>query len=317
LGIPVALLPQKKKGVDYFAFLKVAKILREEKIDIIHTHNTQPFMDGTLGGKLACVKTFIHTDHARMFPDKRRYMFAEWVLSQMVDKVVGVSEDTAWNMQKYEKICSKKIMVIPNGVDGRSYSFFLDKQKKRVQLGLPSHGPIIGFGGRLCVQKGLTYLLEAMPGIVRSFPDCTLLIAGTGSLEHELKAQAESLGVTSNVKFLGMRLDMPELLRLFDVFVLSSLSEGLPMVLLEAMAAQCPIVTTNVGGIPSAIKHRGTGLLVEPKKPDDLAAAVIEILKNDDLKNGLVRNAQIDFKKKYDARIMTEKYETLYLQSII
>src|SRR5512139_4112376 len=92
LGIEVVLLPQKQNSIDYLSFLKVAKILRAKKIDVIHTHNTQPLIDGTLGALLAGVKTIVHTDHSREFPDKRRYMFAEWLLSHFVYKMVGVSK---------------------------------------------------------------------------------------------------------------------------------------------------------------------------------------------------------------------------------
>ena len=109
MGIRVLYLPQKKDGTDYLAFLKVAKILRQEKTDVIHTHNTQPFIDGTIAAMISGVKTIVHTDHARDFPDKRRYMFAEWMMSQFAYKVVGVSEHTSKNLMKYEKISSKKI----------------------------------------------------------------------------------------------------------------------------------------------------------------------------------------------------------------
>ena len=97
LGIQVILLPQNV-GIDYLAFLKVAKILRDRKIDVIHTHNTQPLIDGTLGALLAGVKTIVHTDHSRQFPDKRRYMFAEWLMSHFVYKMVGVSHPTSHDL---------------------------------------------------------------------------------------------------------------------------------------------------------------------------------------------------------------------------
>ena len=313
LGIPVHLLPQKKNGVDYFAFLKVAKILKLERIDVIHTHNTQPFMDGTIGGILAGVKTMVHTDHARDFPDKRRYMFAEWVLSHFVRKVVAVSEHTARNLMLYEKISPNKIQVIPNGIDGSAYSIFLDNQKKRAELGISNKGPIIGIGVRLCEQKGITYLLQAMPEILTAFPDCTLVIAGRGPLEDALKKESEALEIQNHVRFVGMRLDIPELLRLFDVYVLPSLWEGLPMVLLEAMAAKCPIVATDVGGVSTVITSGGTGLLVKPKNIQELSRAVIRLLSDQQLKNELSRKAFHEFHERFEARKMTEAYEKLYM----
>lgn len=299
--------------MDYFAFFKVAKILRKEKINIIHTHNTQPFIDGVIGGILAGVKTMVHTDHARNFPDKRRYMFAEWFLSHFVYKVVAVSDHTAENLMKYEKISPKKICVIPNGIDGGKHAISIDKEKKRAELGITNKGPIIGIGVRLCEQKGITYLLKAMPEIIKAFPDCTLVIAGRGPVEDDLKKEAEDLGISSNVKFIGMRLDIPELLKLFDVYVLPSLWEGLPMVLLEAMAAGCPIVATEVGGISTIITPGLTGLLVKPRNLDKIAIAVSTILTDQRLRQDIVTNARIVFSKRFEAKTMTEQYEKLYV----
>ena len=105
-GIKVFDLPKTDK-TDYFAFLKVAKVLKQERIDVIHTHNTQPFVDGTIAALLSGVSSIIHTDHARSFPDKKRYMFAEWLMSHFAYKVVGVSDHTSSNLIKYEKISRK------------------------------------------------------------------------------------------------------------------------------------------------------------------------------------------------------------------
>jgi len=249
MGIEVQLLPQKENATDYLSFLKVARILKEKRPDVIHTHNTQPFIDGTIAAMLAGVKTVVHTDHARSFPDKRRYMFAEWLISHYAYKIVGVSEHTANNLISYEKISKDKLVVIPNGIDGAQFQSPFDPESKKRELGISNTGPIIGLGVRLSEQKGITYLLQAMPALVAEFPSIILLIAGSGPLEETLKSEAEQLGVNNNVHFLGPRLDLNEIIRLFDVYVLPSLWEGLPMVLLEAMAAGLPIVATDVGGV--------------------------------------------------------------------
>jgi glycosyltransferase involved in cell wall biosynthesis len=314
LNIKILKLPQKHNKVDYFAFFKVAKILRQLKIDIIHTHNTQPFIDGTIGALLAGVKTRIHTDHARSFPDKRRYMCVEWVLSHFVSQIVAVSTQTAENLANYEKISPEKIMVIPNGIDGKKYSLDVNKEAKRSELGINDAGPIIGTGVRLCEQKGLSYLLRAIPAVCKVFPDCTFVIAGSGPLEKQLKALTYELGINSNVKFIGMRMDIPELLKLYDCYVLPSLWEGLPMVLLEAMAAKCPVIATQVGGIPSIIHHNKTGILIRAKSETDIAHSVIDILSDVELRNNIVKNAFRLFSEQFDAVIMTQKYASLYLR---
>ena len=317
MGIKVILLPQPKKGTDYFSFLKIAKILKKEKIDIIHTHNTQPFVEGTLGSLLAPkVKTIVHTDHARVFPDKRRYMFAEWIMSYFAWRIVGVSDHTSRNLTRYEKISPRKIITIPNGIDGSKFNTKIDKGRKINELGLTNSHPILGLGVRLAEQKGITYLLKAMPKVIEQFPNIALVIAGEGPLEFNLKKEANILGIKRNVHFIGPRLDMPELLKLFDLYVLPSLWEGMPMVLLEAMAANCPIISTNVGGIASVIKHEKNGLLVKPKNTNEISNKIIMMLSNTDISKSYAKEARQDFMSRFTAMKMTAQYENLYLKRL-
>jgi len=317
MGIKVLYLPQKKQGTDYFSFLKVAKIFRREKIDVIHTHNTQPFIDGSIAALLSGVKIIVHTDHARAFPDKKRYMFAEWLMSHFAYKIVGVSEHTSQNLRKYEHISPRKIVTITNGIYGEAYKINLDNGKKRQELGINENGPIIGLCVRLTEQKGITYLLQAMPAIITKIPNITLIIAGDGYLKDKLEEEAVSLKITGNVLFVGPRLDIPELLKLFDLYVLPSLWEGLPMVILEAMAASCPIIATDVGGIKSSIQHGFNGSLVPPKSPEHLSSAIIQILKDENLRQKYIKNGLDTFNTKFTARSMTKQYERIYTRYLI
>ena len=315
MGIEVHFLSQPGNGTDYFSFFKVAKILKKKQIDVIHTHNTQPFVDGTLGALLSGREmTIVHTDHARDFPDKRRYMLAEWLMSHFTYKVVGVSAHTSRNLIRYEKISPQKVMTIPNGIDDLKFAIEIDGTKKKQELGLPDCGLIIGLGVRLTRQKGIEYLLKAMPTILEEFPDTAMVIAGEGPLEEELRRDAFSLGIDKSVHFIGPRLDMPELLKLFDLYVLPSLWEGMPMVLLEAMAAGCPVVATDVGGISKVIEHGINGLIVRPRNPEELAEAVIKLLTDEKLRKEFAQNGLMKFRQKFSADIMTRQYEQLYLQ---
>jgi glycosyltransferase involved in cell wall biosynthesis len=314
LGIEVVLLPQKQNGVDYLSFLKVAKLLREKRIDVIHTHNTQPLVDGTLGALLAGVKTIVHTDHSREFPDKRRYMFAEWLLSHFVYKMVGVSKPTSRDLITYERISPSKVVTILNGIDGSSFDVSVDRQKKRKELGIRGEGPVIGLGVRLSEEKGVAYLLRAMPEIIKRYPDINLVIAGKGASEKDLKREAADLGIEKNTLFIGPRLDMPEVLKVLDLYILPSLREGLPTILLEAMAAGCPIVATDVGGNHTAITHGESGSLVEPKNPGALAAEIVRVLGDEQLRNRYAERGLELFKSNFTAQAMTAQYEKLYLR---
>ncbi|HEY3699261.1 MAG TPA: glycosyltransferase [Spongiibacteraceae bacterium] len=315
LGVPVYLLPQRPAGVDYFACLKVARLLKQLRINVVHTHNTQAFLDGTLGALLAGVKTIIHTDHARLFPDKKRYMIAEWVLSKFAYKVVGCSAHTSQQLIKYEKISPAKIITIPNGIDGSRFQLQIDKDAKLRELGIKL-GPIIGVAGRLSTQKGITYLLQAMPAILQVHANTTLVIAGDGELRDALQQEANKLGIATSILFCGPRKDIPQLLQLFDIYVMPSLWEGLPMILLEAMAAGCPIVATNVGGNSSAVIHEQTGLLVEPASPSDLIKSVVKLLSDSALRQQYAQAAKALFEQNFSAANMTARYQELYLRRI-
>lgn len=313
LGIKVILLPQKEQGTDYFSFLKVAKILRTEGIQVIHTHNTQPLVDGTLGALFSGKKKrIIHTDHARQFPDKKRYMFAEWCMSHFVYKMVGVSEQTTANLKKYEKISAKKLMTIENGIDGNKFNITIDTEAKRKELGVPVDGPVIGVISRLEKVKGITYLLQAMPEILKKHPQLTLLIVGDGTERVALEKECLQLGIQDFVVFTGSRLDIPEIFKILDVYVLPSLSEGLPMGLLEAMASGCPVVASKVGGIPSAVTHEETAILVEPGNSKELSEVINDLLENKPLRESMSVNMQNSFQKNYSAEIMLKKYSRLY-----
>ncbi len=312
-GIKVILLPQVKSRTDYFSFLKVAKILRQNRIQVIHTHNTQPLFDGTLGSILSGGRQrIIHTDHARQFPDKKRYMFAELCMSYFVYKMVGVSEQTTENLRKYEKIPKKKLMTVKNGIDGDRFAINIDRCAKRKDLGISLVGKIIGVISRLEKVKGIAYLITAMPEIIDTFPELTLLIVGDGTEMENLQSQVNKLGLEQNVVFVGARHDVPEIFQVLDIYLLPSLSEGLPIGLLEALASACPVIASNVGGIPSVVSNEETAILVEPGNPQKLAAAIINLLQKKSLRHRLSGNMQNNFQKKYSAEKMTQKYSMLY-----
>lgn len=312
LGIRVDKLRDNHHVPDRLAFLKVARYLKKFPADVVHTHNTEPFIEGTLGAVKAGVKTLVHTDHARPFPDRFRYMLGEWFASQFAWRVVGVSDHTTENLRRYEKISKKKLVTIPNGIDGDRYDTEVDVAAARAELGIPEGAPVLGFASRLAEQKGLTYLLQALPAVLSKYPDLRLLVAGTGELEAPLREEARERGVAESIDFLGVRLDIPRLLKVFDLHVLPSLWEGLPMIILESMAAGCPTVATRVGGVATAIDDGRNGRLVESRDPDALAAAIIAMLDDPDRRRAMGEAARATFRAGFTADAMARSYEHLY-----
>jgi glycosyltransferase involved in cell wall biosynthesis len=314
-GIPLWEMPWPERGADRWLFLKVFRLLRQGRYDVVHTHNTQPFLDGGLAAALARVPVRIHTDHARPFPDKLRYMAMERVMSLAYRKVVGVSAHTAGELRRHEGIAQDKLAVIANGIDGEWYRAEcgrLDRERLRNEAGLGRFKTVFGLGARLEAQKGIAFLLEAMPAILERHPDAALALAGSGSLEGELQEKARALGVAGNVRFLGSQ---PQLLRFYpmlDFLVLPSLWEGLPLCILEAMSLGLPIIATNVGGVGDALEDGRTARLVPPGDPAALAQAVTAFLDDPERARALGREGRRDFDARHDASVMVRAYLRLY-----
>ena len=315
--IMVHRVPATPGKVDYLAFLKIRQLIKDIAPDIVHTHNSQPFIEGALAGVFAGMPAMVHTDHGRQFPDKRRYMWMEWLASHVVSDIISVSDDNKASLVKYEHISESKIRVIPNGIDEKKYRIQVDRIAKRADLGLePDVWPVLGWCGRLSPEKGLIFLIRALRDLSSSYPRLRLLLMGEGVLRNELEAQAEAEGVAPYVRFLGARADVPDVLQVVDVFVLPSLREGLPLVLLEAMAAGVPIVATDVGGNRQAVHEGQNGFLVPSENPAALAQAIRRLIDDETLRTQFSRQARQLFEQHFTIGRMVEQYDRVYKQCL-
>ncbi len=313
-GVRITVLEQPPdQRPDYFAYRQVAAAIRDQQIDVLHTHNTQALIDGVLASIVGRRPRQIHTDHSRAWPDRLRYRVLEHLASYRVHAMVGVSDTTTANLRRYEWIPKRKLMTILNGIDPTPFATPFDPRAKRQELGAEGRYPLLGVAARLTPQKGHQYLLEAVAQLTTRYPDLLLLICGEGEIEEELRARTAALGLERHVRFAGVRLDLHDILRTLDAFVLSSTWEGLPMVLLEAMAARCPIISTAVGGIGAAFQDGVTARLVPPADPDALAGAICDLTDHPDRRQALADAAHAAFQSRYSASAMTRRYEQLYL----
>ncbi len=312
--LPVVPLNERKKRLtNYTSFLKIRKIIIEENIKVVHTHNTGPLLSSALAVAFLKRKpVFIHTDHARKYPDKARYMIGEKLASYLVDKIIAVSEETKENLIRFEKISPSKIDIINNGINKAKYDIQIDKEMKLREIGVEGFDYHIGLGVVLTEQKGIRYLIDAMPCILQIYPRTALIIAGDGPIRRDLEEQVSVKGLKYNTFFLGMRDDIPDLLQLLDIYVLPSEWEGLPLVILEAMAAKRCILTTNVGGIPIAIRSGHNGILVPPKDSDALSKAITTLLADKQYRDNLALRAYDDFINNFSVDKMVSSYEQYY-----
>ncbi len=318
-GITVHSMPWPSSGADRRMFLKVMRLLREEAFDVVHTHNTQAFLDAGLAAFLTGLggrgATRIHTDHARPFPDSRKYMVAERLMSYAYDKVVGVSAHTTYQLRTWEKIPEHKLLTIPNGIDGAYYrnkALSVDKQALRHRYGLAGFDIVAGLGVRLEEQKGLRVLIEALPSVLAENPGFGLVVAGSGSQRGMLENLARRLSVSDQVRFLGPFSELGEFYPLLDIFVLPSLWEGLPLCLLEAMSLGLPIIATRVGGIPSLLDDGRDALLVPPSEPKALSDALLRLMRQPAFAAELGQRVRQSFDRSYDRPVMVRRYLEVY-----
>lgn len=286
--IPVDSLVRQVHPVrDVVALLILLWHIRREKPDIVHTHTSKAGILGRLAARIAGVPHIVHTPHGHVFHGhfgriaSAVFLALERYFTRFTEKVVAL---TAGEKRDYVDLAVAKeqdIPVIHSGVDVGEFAVEgFDAVAKMHALGLDPQKRHVGFVGWLLPIKGPGYLLSAMSAVWQEHPDAELVFVGKGDLEGPLRAQASFAGNDGRVKFLGWRDDIPEIMPLFDVFVLPSLNEGMGRVLVEAMAAGRPVVASRVGGIPDLVRHGETGLLVTPRDGEAIAASISLLLSN-------------------------------------
>lgn len=301
----------KKSGIDLSVAWRLARLCRANGIRIIHTHNFSTWLYGVLSRLFGSGVRVVHTEHSCVDKTKYRRLLAERALSYGTNSLVAVSEAVGGFLRDRVKAGCRDFAVIPNGVDLNHFQRPVDILKKRRSLNISPGHSVIGIVARLAPVKNHKMLLSAFAGLRQKSPDTTLMIVGDGELRAELEGFSKGLGL-SNVLFLGARRDIAELLRVMDVFVLCSKSEGHPVTLLEAMASGRAVVATSVGGVKEVVRHGQNGLLVEPEDEKGLAGAIASIIEAPEFAHFLGSNAIKDVVEKYSAKAMIKRYEEVY-----
>ena len=260
-GIEVDRVARPRPGVDPWLVLRIAGWLRRRGVQLVHTHNRMALIYGAPAARLAGARV-VHTKHGNN-PRGGTRLIAGNFAGRFVSAFVAVSPETAEFARKRHEVDERRLLVIPNGIElGRFHPAPAGRERIRRELGIAGDAWVIGTVGRIAVEKNHALLVDAMAPLLG--PHTRLVIAGDGQLLPELRERVASLGVTEHVHLLGARRDVPDILNAFDTFVLSSDTEGLPLVIPEAMATGLPVISTRVGGVPSVLDEGQTGFLVAP-----------------------------------------------------
>jgi glycosyltransferase involved in cell wall biosynthesis len=310
----VALNRQRYNKFSIGIIVDLYRLMKEKNIHVLRTHKYRANLYGRIAGKLAGVPVIIASEH-NIYRDEKEKRFirraTNKILAMVTDKMVTVSDAIRKDILRYDRVSPSKIMVLHNGVDTERFKAGVNFSDTRKQFAMSKDDVVIGFVGRLVINKGLNYLIEAV-ALLKKNDNVKLLIVGDGSLMEELKQMAKDKGLEESVIFTGLRRDITDILSSIDIFVLSSIKEGFPNSLLEAMAMGKPVVATAVGGIPEVIDHEINGLLVQPVDIEGLAAAIKTVIDNPLMAKNMGIAARDFIVKNYSIIATVRKWEALY-----
>jgi len=319
----------RRPGLDVTLPIRIARRVSERGYDLVHAHQYTCYFYAVLA-KCLCRKPLVFTEHGRFYPDlpsTKRRVFNR-LFGGRIDRVTAVSEGVKRSLSEVERFDADRIEVLYNGID---VEHFAEASRApcgelREAVDLPADAWVIGTVGRLDTIKNHGMLLFAFDALRRQVDNAYLALLGGGPERDHLESLARRLELGDRVRFLGQRQEMAPVLASFDVFALSSLSEGTPMTILEAMAAGVPIVSTGVGGIPEVLTHGEHAMLVDGVPPDchdslpasgegyvrQFVDALERVRVDVDLRTALVQRSRERVESEFSLDVICARYLRLY-----
>ena len=284
------------------------RLFRDSRPDVVHIHNPTPTIYASLAARLAGAKSIISTRHSLVAPPHDRLMeFKYSAAARFCDWVVGICDITTENIASLRTVPARKIRRVYNGV----MALHRPTQDK-----LPAKaGFTLVFVGRLQPIKNLPLLLNAVRIARESIPDLKLWIVGDGSERAALEKLAAELHISEMVTFWGQQLDVAPFFTAADTFIMSSISEGLPLSLLQAMSAGLPAIVPDVGGMSEVVRLANAGYVVPAADPDAMAEAILKMAQSDAERSQFSKNAELEFQSRFSLQSMTNAYMQLYRNS--
>jgi glycosyltransferase involved in cell wall biosynthesis len=289
---------------------RIAGEVRERRVQLVHTHMSSANFFGVLLRRLFGIPACVATAH-------NRHLQLHWMFN---DRVIAVSEATRAYHHRVNLVPNRRIDVVHNFIDTDRFTKEAGRRRDAVrqEFGIGEGQSWIGVIGDVIPRKGMLYLVRALPDIVRAVPDVRLLCAGHAqdAYASEVRAVAESEGVADRIDWAGPRSDIDAILHAIDVYVLPSLEESLPLSILEAMASGRPVVATSVGGIPECVVDGVTGRLVVPGKPEPLAAAIVDLLRNPTLRDAFGEAGRQRVTERFSTRSQVDRIEQIFSRMV-
>lgn len=305
---------------DLKSLFNIVKLIQQEQFSIVHTHSSKAGILGRIAARIARVPKVVHTIHGFPFHDfmppwkRQLYINLERSVRPCTDFFITVCDLNRQEANQLEILSLDQSQTIYSGIDFTQLDRTFDWQHTHQQLEIPEGWQTIVMVGRLDQQKAPYYLIDAFAQVIQQCPKTLLLLVGEGELKPRLEAQVQELGIENQVKFLGSREDVPEILKVANIFALSSLWEGLGRAMTEAMLLGKPVVVPNIYGIPETVHHGETGLLFPGGDVEKLAHHLVSLLQNPEEQKRLGQNAKQLTRKLFDADQMVQQIEQIYEQ---
>ena len=325
-GLSYVVIPSLTREInpveDIKALFEICELMRKIRPDIVHTHTSKAGGLGRIAARILKVPITIHQPHGLAVGElwgvldvpqspfiRRSLLILEKILAKTTDRFIAYTNIETEEHLRYGIGKREQFVTIPYGIDLKGFYDNIDGVKWESQ---EDRSPKIGTVGRLVTSKGCRYLIEATALVKRSFPDIKLFIAGGGFLRNDLEDLAKKLGLTNNVRFLGVKDDVAKFLRNIDIFISPTLYESFGITLIEAQACRKPVVASDVGSVPEIIKNGETGILVPPRDADAIAEAVIRLIRDKELAKKLGEAGFESVRENYTIEKTMEKIERLY-----
>ena len=290
--------------------------VEENRIDIVHTHTPRTLLMTRLALGRKPRQLHVATKHILNSIGDRRwgtfFSLLDRLLLYSPDHLVAVSGKVFRGITACPGISSKQVSLIRNAVDSTHCHVPEQRDSCRAEFSLTPEQILIGTSGRLEKVKRYDLLLQGFSVVNASFPQTRLMIAGDGTLRNELEKYADELGIAHAVIWTGFRKDVPRLLAAMDMYIMSSVNEGLSLSILEAMAAGKPVIITDVGGARELVENGTTGLLIPPGSADVIAEKILELLANPAKMSDLAQAGRDYVLLEFGIQRMMQSYGNLY-----
>ncbi|HEU4388047.1 MAG TPA: glycosyltransferase [Blastocatellia bacterium] len=299
----------RRPGIDVLLCWRLWRLFRAIRPDVVHTHHFNQLFYGGISARLSGARV-IHTEHSVSLYSSRRFRIALRILSWLCDRVTVVGHQGKHVLVETVGIPLEKLQTVAGGVD--AVKFCESRESARSDLGIDEQDRVVAIVARLYPEKNHRLLLRAFSEVARRIERARLLIVGDGIERRAIAAEVERLNLEDRVSLFGVRRDIPRILAACDVFALPSHREGLPIAVLEAMAAARPVVASAVGDLPCIIKDGKSGILFDPGDSEALAAALTRILEDPVLAGNMGDCGRSAVISQFALSAMVEKYESLY-----